>query len=80
MAWSLRFAACVAVILLFEGATISETNKEKLELVVPAAHFVGASPQVGGPDVLSVQYPFEAYDNGSEAPVIATYVSVDSTL
>jgi Phage tail tube protein len=70
----------VKVTLLFEGATISEANKEKLELVVPAAHFVGASPQVGGPDVLSVQYPFEAYDNGTEAPVIATYVSADTTL
>jgi Phage tail tube protein len=70
----------VKVVLLFEGSVVSEANKAKLELVVPAAHFVGASPQVGGPDVLGVEYPFEAYDNGTEAPVIATYVSADTAL
>lgn len=70
----------VKVVLNFEGATIAGSNKEQLKLEMPASHFIGASPQVGGPDILTVQYPFEAFDNGAEAPVIATYVSADTTL
>jgi hypothetical protein len=70
----------VKVILNFEGAVIAGANKEKLKLTMPASHFIGASPQVGGPDVLTVQYPFEAFDNGTEAPVEAEYVSIDSAL
>jgi hypothetical protein len=70
----------VKVILKFEGAVIAGPNKEKLELVLPASHFIGASPQVGGPEILAVQYPFEAFDNGTEPPLAATYVSVDTAL
>lgn len=77
-----HFVNCdaVKVVLNFEGALIAGANKEKLQLVMPACHFTGASPQVGGPDVIEVQYPFEAFDNGTETPVEAEYVSVDSTL
>lgn len=77
-----HFVNCdaVKVVLNFEGATIAGANKEQLKLEMPACHFVGDSPQVSGPDVLKVAFPFEVYDNGTEAPVIATYVSVDTAL
>lgn len=69
----------VKVVLNFEGAVIAGPNKEKLQITLPYCHFVGASPQVGGPDVVEVQYPFEAFGSGAEAPVEIEYVSVDTT-
>lgn len=77
-----HFVNCdtVKVILNFEGAVIAGANKEKLKLELPACHFTGDSPNVSGPDVINVAFPFQAFDNGSEAPVIAEYVSTDTTL
>jgi hypothetical protein len=78
-----HFVNCDAakVVLNFEGAVIAGANKERIKVTMPFCHFVGDSPQVSGPDVVMVDYPFEAYGSGgSEAPVEVEYVSVDSTL
>ena len=78
-----HFVNCDAakVVLNFEGAVIAGANKERLKITMPFCHFVGDSPQVSGPDVVMVDFPFEAYGSGgSEAPVEIEYVSVDATL
>lgn len=70
----------VVVTLDFLGATIASTFKEELKFVLNATHEVGSSPQIGGPDVTEITFPFEVYDDGTNAPVICTYQSTDTTL
>jgi hypothetical protein len=70
----------VKVVLNFEGAVIAGANKERLKVTLPYSHFIGDAPQVGGPDILIPDFPFEAFGSGAEAPVEIEYVSVDSTL
>jgi hypothetical protein len=77
-----HFVNCdtVKVILNFEGAVIAEGNKQKLKIEMPACHFTGDMPQVGGPDVVMVDEPFEAYDNGTEPITTIEYVSIDTAI
>lgn len=77
-----HFTKCdtVKIVLLFEGATISESNKETLKVTLPACHFTGDTPQVSGPDVVALDWPYEAFDNGTEPPVTIEYISSDVTL
>jgi len=69
-----------SVVLDFQGAIIASTYKEQLKFTMAACHFTGTTPQVGGPDILTMELPFEVYDNGSVAPIVALYQSVDTTL
>jgi len=70
----------VKVVLIFEGAVISESNKEKLKIEMPACKFTGTSPSISSPDVVEVSFPFSVFDNGTEAPITIEYVSADTTI
>ncbi|HEY9495914.1 MAG TPA: phage tail tube protein [Intrasporangium sp.] len=77
-----RFAANTTTALVFEflGATIELTNKFALTFEMPAVKLTGATPQVGGPDVVSGGFPFTVYSNGTDPIVTAKYVTTDVTL
>jgi hypothetical protein len=77
-----HFVNCdtVEVVLDFKGAVIETSYNEELKFDMKACHFTGATPQVGGPDILTAQFPFEVYDDGTNAPIICTYQSIDTTL
>jgi len=77
-----HFTNCdsVKVVLGFTGATIAESFKETFKIEMPAVHFTGDTPQVGGPDILIPDWSFEVFDNGTEAPISIEYMSVDATL
>lgn len=74
-----RFAADTgtALVLRFEGDTISGAFKEKLEITVPDVRFLGDTPKVGGPDVVVQDVPFEGTFNGTDAGISITYQSTD---
>jgi len=75
-----RSGAYVEVILDAEGSVISGANKHKITFTISAAQIRGSSPTVSGPDLLSIDVPFVARDNGVAAPLQITYVSTDTTL
>lgn len=68
------------VILDFQGETIEGANKEQLKVTLSAAGFNGETPNVDGPDMLSLDVPVVALDNGTAPPVRIEYVSTDTTL
>lgn len=44
-----------------------------LSITVSAVKFDGSAPQVGGPEVIDVNFTFEGYDNGTDAPLTIVY-------
>lgn len=44
-----------------------------LSITVSAVKFDGEAPQVAGPEVIDVNFTFEAYDNGTDAPLTIVY-------
>ena len=42
--------------------------------------FDGEAPQVAGPEVIDVNFSFEAYDNGTDAPLTIVYTTADAAL
>jgi len=66
--------------LTFTGNTISSTYKETLSITLSAVKFDGDTPQVGGPEVIDVNFSFEAYDNGTDQPLTIVYQTADSSL
>jgi hypothetical protein len=44
-----------------------------LSITVSAVKFDGSAPQVGGPEVIDVNFTFEAYDNATDAPLTIVY-------
>lgn len=66
--------------LSFVGANIESTYYETLTLTCNMVGFTGETPTVGGPDVLTHAIPFDILYDGSNAPLIATYTSTDTTL
>jgi hypothetical protein len=69
-----------AVALTFTGNTIASTYKDTLSITLSAVKFDGELPQVGGPEVIDVNFSFEAYDNGTDAPMTIVYQTGDSAL
>lgn len=70
----------IKVAISFVGANIESTYYETIKFIYPAVKLTGSTPQVGGPDVLSIDLPGEVYDNGSAAPCTIEYTSVDTTV
>lgn len=77
-----RFVAdsAAALILEFEGATISGAYKETLRITVPEVHFTGETPKVGGPDIVALDVPYEAAAVGSTAGTTIEYISTDTAV
>lgn len=44
-----------------------------LSITASAVKLDGEAPQVGGPEVIDVNFTFEAYDNGTDAPLTIVY-------
>ena len=57
-----------AIALTFTG-----TSSSSLSITLSAVKFDGEAPQVAGPEVIDVNFTFEAYDNGTDAPLTIVY-------
>jgi hypothetical protein len=56
------------------------SGSDSLAITVSAVKFDGEAPQVGGPEVIDVNFSFEAYDNGTDAPLTIVYTTADAAL
>ena len=63
----------------WEGAEIAPGYRERFAIPLSACVLTGETPQLGGPDIVTGQFPFEWLNDGETLPVIE-YVSVDTTL
>jgi len=69
-----------AVQMILTGAAIATSgSNDLLEITLPACKFKTAAPQVSGPDIVSMNTDFEAYYDGTNAPVQVRLVSTDVT-
>lgn len=77
-----RFAADTQFSLIFQwtGALIASSYYEQFTLTMPASFLDGDTPTVDGPGVTSWSVPFTCQYDGTNSPVIATYMSVDTAL
>lgn len=69
-----------ALVLSFVGNTISSTYKDTLTITIPAAKFDADTPNVAGPGSVDLGMSFEAYDDGTNAPVTVFYQTADAAL
>ena len=60
--------ASASIALSFAGASSSA-----LSITLSAVKFDGEAPQVAGPETIDVNFTFEAYDNGTDAPLTIVY-------
>jgi len=61
--------------------TLTLTNgADSLAITVSAVKFNGETPKVTGPEAVDVPFTFEAFDNGSTAPLSIVYTTADSAL
>jgi hypothetical protein len=60
-----------ALVLTFSGPSSSV-----LSITLPAVKFDGEAPQVGGPEVIDINFTFQAYDNGTDQPLTIVYTPV----
>jgi len=60
-----------ALVLTFLGPSSSI-----LSITLPAVKFDGEAPQVGGPEVIDINFTFQAYDNGTDQPLTIVYTPV----
>jgi hypothetical protein len=68
-----------AVEVIIQGVAV-EAIKKELKFVFAACGLDGDSPNVSGPGILGQTIPIVVLDNATNPPVVATYVSADSTL
>ena len=70
-----------ALVLTLTGDPIGASgSNDTLELILPAVKLKGASPNVGGPDIVSMSTDFEAYSDEVNPPIQVRLVSADATL
>jgi hypothetical protein len=60
------------------ATAIESTTFPYLEVTLPKVRFDGGSPQVGGPDVLTVDLPFKVLNDGTNAPITIDYMTTDT--
>lgn len=72
-----KFLADTAAAL---SLTLTASASEILQITVSAVKFDGDAPQVAGPEVIDVEFSFEAYDNGTDAPMTIVYTTPDTSL
>jgi hypothetical protein len=76
-----RFVADSAATLKLEfvGENIAGAHNERLTLNIPQIHFTGDTPQVGGPNLVTVAAPFEAALNAAGDPLCTfEYMTTDT--
>jgi hypothetical protein len=69
-----------SIVVTFTGNTIASSYKETLSITIPAAKFNADTPNVSGPGVVDLAMTFDAFDDGTNAPLTIVYVSADSAL
>lgn len=70
-----------AIQLILTGNAIGASgSSDLLEITMPACKMKAASPQVGGPDIISMSTDFEAYYDDVNPPIQVRVVSADTTL
>lgn len=69
-----------ALVLDFEGDTISGIYKEKLTITVPEVRFEGDTPKIGGPEVVVQNVPFSGFYDGTNAGCKIEYTSTDTAI
>jgi hypothetical protein len=65
------------------GAIIgtSGTNTAMVQITLPAIKLeTGSTPQINGPDVITVSYPFTAYNDGTNGSIQIYLQSTDATV
>lgn len=80
--WYTPFKANTATSLVvrFEGTTISGTDKNTLEFIIPEIRIKKVTPKVEGPDIVKAGVEFEVYTNStSQNPFQVKLISADST-
>lgn len=77
-----KFAADTQTSMVLEwvGPVIASTYYETFRLKFPAVYFDEGAPTVGGPDVVAPAVSFTALSDGTNAPVIAEYISTDTAI
>ena len=65
--------------MLMTGAAVG-ASVETLEITLPACKFKSASPQVGGPDIISMSTEYEAYYDGTNPPIQVKVISGEIAL
>jgi len=69
------------LVLTLTGDPIGASGSNDLvEVILPAVKLKSASPNVGGPDIVSMSTDFEAYSDESNPPIQVRIVSGDATL
>lgn len=72
-------ASHAAIVAKWEGSSITGTYKRKIEVSIPVARFDGATPNVGGPEILDQQLSFVGLYDGSQEPITITVVNTDTS-
>lgn len=69
------------LVLTLTGDAIGASgSNDLLEVILPAAKFKAAAPNVGGPDIVAMSTDFEAYSDETNPPIQVRIVSGDATL
>lgn len=58
---------------------ITGTTPYSLQIDVPALFLDGDTPNIGGPDILTMSIPFTALYDGTNSPITITQVTTDTT-
>jgi hypothetical protein len=73
-----RSGAFASLVVTFAGPTaIASTFFPTIKFTMSAIQIRGNSPQVGGPDLLDVDIPFVAKDDGTNPPLKIEYTEVE---
>lgn len=65
---------------LVGGVIGASAQNDRLVITLPACKMKGASPQVGGPDIITMSTDFEAYHDEVNPPIQVRIVSAGTTL
>lgn len=72
----------IPVVMTLTGAPITDGGgaTDLLRITMPACKMKGASPQVGGPDIIEMTTEFEAYHDETHPPIEVLLISADTAL
>jgi hypothetical protein len=70
----------VPIVFTFTSSSLAGTAiPYSLTITIASAVFTGTTPQVGGPDILAFDAPFQILDNGTNPPVVFALMEVRTT-
>lgn len=69
-----------SMVVEWVGPIIASTFAYAFRFKLPQTFFTGDTPMLDGPDVVNVKVPFESKYDGTNAAVIAEYMSTDITV